>query len=85
MRSVTIDICKTLVAIQSVTRATIECFDGRRWVSVLRGREEFVLKSAKQNPKSYAKLESALLEVQGLGLCHAEIDFTKWQREQATL
>lgn len=74
---------KTLVATNAVTRAVIECFDGRRWAIVLRERDDFVLKSARQNPKAFAKIETALVEIQGLGLRHAEIDFTKWQREQS--
>lgn len=83
MKSVTIETGKTLVATNAVTRAVIECFDGRRWAIVLRGRDEFVLKSARQNPKAFAKIETALVEIQGLGLRHAEIDFTKWRREQS--
>lgn len=85
MDSVTIETAKTLVATNAVTRAIIECFDGRRWAIVLRGRNEFVIRSARQNPKAFAKIETALVEIQGLGLRHAEIDFTKWQREQATI
>ena len=85
LKSVTIDTGRTLVATNAVTRAVIECFDGRRWCIVLRGRDEFVLKSARQNPKAFAKIETALLEIKGLGLRHAEIDFTKWDRDQATL
>ncbi|MEB0133671.1 hypothetical protein, partial [Pseudomonas sp. CCI2.4] len=76
---------KTLVATNAVTRAIIECFDGRRWAIVLRGRNEFVIRSARQNPKAFAKIETALVEIQGLGLRHAEIDFTKWHRDQSTL
>jgi hypothetical protein len=83
--SVSIETAKTLVATNAVTRAVIECFDGRRWAIVLRGRDEFVLKSARQNPKAFAKIETALIEIQGLGLRQAEIDFTKWQREQSTI
>jgi len=85
MDSVTIETAKTLVATNAVTRAIIECFDGRRWAIVLRGRNEFVVRSARQNPKAFAKIETALVEIQGLGLRHAEIDFTKWHRDQSTL
>lgn len=85
MDSVTIDTAKTLVATNAVTRAIIECFDGRRWCIVLRGRNEFVVRSARQNPKAFAKVETALVEIQGLGLRHAEIDMVKWHREQTTL
>ena len=85
MDSVTIETAKTLVATNAVTLAIIECFDGRRWAIVLRGRNEFVIRSARQNPKAFAKVETALVEIQGLGLRHAEIDFTKWQREQSTI
>jgi len=85
MESVTIDTAKTLVATNAVTRAIIECFDGKRWAIVLRGRHEFVVRSARQSPKAFAKVETALVEIQGLGLRHAEIDFTKWHREQSTI
>lgn len=85
MQSVTIDTAKTLVATNAVTKAVIECFDGRRWAIVLRGRNEFVVRSARQNPKAFAKIETALVEIQGLGLRHAEIDMVKWHRDQATL
>ena len=46
---------KTLVATNAVTRAVIECFDGRRWAIVLRGRRVRV-ESARQNPKAFAKI-----------------------------
>lgn len=85
MQSVTIDTGKTLVATAAVTRAVVQCFDGRRWCIVLRGREEFVLRSKRENPKAYARVETALDELKGMGLRHAEIEFTKWQREQTTL
>jgi hypothetical protein len=84
MQSVSIESAKHLVTVAAVTRAAIECFDGRRWCIVLRGREEFVLKSARQNPKAFAKIETALAELQGLGLRHAEIEFKKWERGQST-
>lgn len=85
MESVTIDTAKTLVSTNAVTRAVIECFDGRRWAIVLRGRHEFVVRSARQNPKAFAKLETALVEIQGMGVRHAEVDFTKWHRKQSTI
>ena len=85
MESVTIDMAKTLVVAKAVTRAVIECFDGRRWAIVLRGRHKFVVRSARQNPKAFAKLETALVDIQGMGLRHAEVDFTKWHREQSTI
>lgn len=85
MQSVSIDTAKALVATNAVTRAVIECFDGRRWCIVLRGRNEYLVKSARQNPKAYAKIETALEELRGFGLRGAELDFTKWQREQTTL
>lgn len=84
-QSVSLETAKTLVSSNTVTRAVVQCFDGRRWAIVLRGREEYVLKSARQNPKAFAKVETALVEIQGLGLRHAEIDFVKWQRDQATI
>lgn len=57
---------KSQVATNAVTRAVIECFDGRRWCIVLRGSDEFVLKSARQNPKAFAKIETGLDEIKGL-------------------
>lgn len=85
MESVSMETAKALVRSNTVTKAIIQCFDGRRWAIILRGRDEFVLRSARQNPKAFAKLETALVEIQGLGLRHAEVDFVKWQREQPTL
>jgi hypothetical protein len=85
MESVSIDTAKTLVGSNIVTRAVIECFDGRRWCIVLRGRQEYLVKSARQTPKAFAKVETALEEIRGFGLRNAEIDFTKWNREQSTL
>lgn len=83
--TVNIDTAKALIRTQAVTRAVIQCVDGRRWAIFLRGKEEFVLRSARQPIKWFVKLETALAEIQGLGLRHAEIDFVKWQRDQATL
>lgn len=85
MQSITIETAKTLVGTNTVTRAVIECFDGRRWAIVLRGRDEFVLRSKRQNPKAFAKIETALDEIKGLGLRHAEVNMEKWNRDQATL
>jgi hypothetical protein len=85
MQSVSIETAKTLVATNAATRAVIECFDGRRWCIVLRGKNEYLVKSARQNPKAYAKIETALDEIKGFGLRNAEVDFTKWTRDQATL
>jgi hypothetical protein len=85
MQSVSIDTAKLLVSTNAVTRAVIECFDGRRWAIVLRGRDEFVLRSARQSPKAFAKVETALEEIRGLGLRHAEVNMEKWQRNQTTL
>jgi hypothetical protein len=85
MQSVSIETARRLVSVNAVNRAVIECVDGRRWAIVLRGRDEFVLKSARQDPKIFAKVETALVEIQGLGLRHAEIEFKNWDREQATL
>lgn len=85
MQSVSIETAKLLVSTNAVTRAVIECFDGRRWAIVLRGRDEFVLRSARQNPKAFAKVETALDEIKGLGLRHAEVNMEKWQRDQTTV
>jgi len=85
MQSVSIETAKALVSSNTVTKAIIQCFDGRRWAIVLRGRDEYVLKSARQNPRSFAKIETALSEIQSLGLRHAEVDFVKWNRDQNNL
>lgn len=85
MQSVSLETAKALVSSNTVTRAIIQCFDGRRWAIILRGRDEYVLKSARQNPRPFAKIETALTEIQGLGLRHAEVDFVKWHRDQTTL
>lgn len=85
MQAVDITTARHLVQTGAVTRAIIQCYDGRRWAILLRGRAEFVLKSDRQNPRSFAKIETALSEVMGLGLRHAEIDFERWHKEQTTL
>ena len=85
MQSVSMETAKALVSSNTVTKAIVQCFDGRRWAIVLRGRDEYVLKSARQNPRAFAKIETALGEIQELGLRHAEVDFVKWHRDQATL
>jgi hypothetical protein len=80
MDSVTIDTARALVRTHAVNRAIIQCIDdGRRWTIIFRGQAEFILKSQRQNPKSFVKLETALAEIHALGLRHAEIDFTKWK------
>lgn len=85
MDSVNIATARALVRTHAVNRAVIECFDGRRWAIRLRGNVDFILKSDRQNPKPFVKLETAIAEIKGLGLRHAEIDFVKWHREQATM
>jgi len=85
MQNVTIDTAKTLVGSNTVTRAVIECFDGRRWCIVLRGRDEYLVRSARQCPKAFARVETALEEIRGLGLRQAEVDFKKWTPGQNTL
>lgn len=81
-QSVSIETAKALVSSNAVTKAIIQCFDGRRWAIVLRGRDEYVLKSARQNPRAFAKIETALSEIRVLGLRHAEVDFIKWGHDQ---
>ena len=85
MQAVDITTATHLVQSQTITRAIIECFDGRRWCVVLRGRQEFVLRSKRQNPKSFAKVETALEEIKGLGLRHAEVNMEKWDTNQNTI
>lgn len=81
MESVNIATARALVKSSGITRAVIECFDGRRWAIVLRGSAEFYLKSERKNPKPFVKLETALAEIHSLGLRQAEIEFRKWQPE----
>lgn len=85
MDGVNVTTAKALVRTQAVNRAIIQCFDGRRWKILLRGKEDFVLKSERKNPKPFVKLETAIEEIKGLGLRRAEIDFQTWDRDQATL
>lgn len=80
--SVNIATARALVQTNAVNRAVVECFDGRRWKIILRGHKEFTLKSERQNPKVFVKLETAIAELRALGLRHAEIDFVEWQRDQ---
>lgn len=74
-----------LVQANTVNRVTIECFDGRRWAIILHGRADFVLRSDRQNPRAFAKVETAMTEVRRLGLRHAAVDFEKWEPNQATI
>ncbi len=85
--SVSVETAKTMVRSKAVLKAIIECFDGRRWSIVLRGRSEseFVVRSARQNPKAYAKVETALVEIHGIGLRHVEVDITQWRPERPTM
>jgi hypothetical protein len=85
MDAVEINEAMHLVQVNAVNRVIIECFDGRRWCIILRGRQEFILKSARQNPRAFAKIETALSEVHRLGLRNAEITFTRWNPNQATI
>jgi hypothetical protein len=85
MQSVEIATARHLVQTAAITRAAIECYDGRRWCIVLRGRADFVLRSERQNPRPFATIETALVELKALGLRHAEIDFARWDRQQNTL
>lgn len=85
MESVNIETARALVRSNTVTKAIVKCFDGQRWSIVLRGRDEFVLRSARDRhePKAFAKVETALAEIRGLGLRHAEINFEEWRRDGA--
>ena len=85
MKSVSLETAKALVSSNTVTKAIVQCFDGRRWAIVLRGRDEYILKSARQNPRAFAKIETALSEIQELGLRHAEVDFVNWHRDHGTV
>lgn len=80
MDSVNISTAKALVKASAITRATIECFDGYRWMIILRGSVEFQLKSERKNPKPFVKLETAIAEVKLLGLRSVEVEFKKWEK-----
>jgi hypothetical protein len=83
MDSVSFESAKHLVAAHAVTSAVIQCVDGRKWAIVLRGRNDFVLKSERQNPRCFGTLETALGEIRKMGLRRAGIDFENWRPEQA--
>lgn len=85
MESVDIKTAKTLVRSATVTRAVIECFDGRRWAIILRGGMDYQVRAARKNPKAYVKLETAIAEIREMGLRHAEISFSKWEPGQKTI
>lgn len=84
MQSISLETARALIRSNAVTQAVVQCFDGRRWAIVLRGKDEYMLKSARQNPRTFAKIETALSEIQELGLHHAEVDFLKWHRDSGT-
>ena len=85
MQAVELNTALHLVQTNAVNRVTIECFDGKRFCIVLRGRAEFLLRSDRQNPRPFAKIETAMSVVHSMGLRHAELDFTKWHPNQSTL
>lgn len=80
VKAVSFDTAVTLVQAGSVTSATIKAIGGKYWSIILRGRNEFVLKSDRLVLRRFATLETALGEIQKLGLRRAEIDFERWER-----
>ena len=85
MQAVDINTAMHLVQTNAVNRAIVQCYDGRRWAILLRGRAEFVVRSDRQNPRSFGKVETALGVIRDMGLRHAEIDFERWDPDQSTL
>lgn len=85
MDAVSFEVALRLVSTAAVTRASVEAIDGMSWAIVLRGRADFILKSERQNPRRFARVETALGELRKMGLRTADVDFRKWTPEQDNL
>lgn len=78
MNSINLQTAKCLAVAQALSSAEIQCLDGKKWVIVLRGQSDFVLKSDRQNPRRFGTLETALAEIRHLGLQRCEINLERW-------
>jgi hypothetical protein len=85
MQTVEIATAMHMVQTNTVNRAAIECYDGRRWCIVLRGKQDYVLRSERQNPRPFVGVETAIKVVHSMGLRSAEIDFKRWNPDQKTI
>jgi hypothetical protein len=78
MNSINLEAARCLAAARAVTSAEICCLDGRKWIIVLRGNSDFVLKSDRQDPRRFGTLETAMAEIHRLGLQRCEVNLEKW-------
>ncbi len=83
--SVSIDTAKTLVRGKAIDKVVITVAAGRRWTVCLYGSGEFVLRSARQDPRMFVKLEAALTVIHDLGMQCVEIELKKWLPRQKTI
>lgn len=78
MNSVNLEVAKSLAAASALTGAEIASLDGKKWIVILRGNADFMLKSDRQNPRRFGTLETALAEIRHLGLQRCEVNLEKW-------
>lgn len=78
MNSVNLEAARSLVAASALTGAEVTSLDGKKWVIILRGNIDFVLKSDRQNPRRFGTLETALAEIRDLGLPRCEVNLENW-------
>ena len=78
MHSVNLEAAKSLAAARALTGAEVASLDGKKWIVILRGNTDFVLKSDRQNPRRFGTLETALAEIHELGLQRCEVNLEKW-------
>jgi hypothetical protein len=83
MNSISFEAARCLAAAAAVTGAEIRSIDGRKWMVVLRGNTDFVLKSERQNPRRFGTIETAMAEIRQLGLQRCEVDLERWARKMS--
>jgi alpha-ketoglutarate-dependent taurine dioxygenase len=83
MNSISLEAARCLAAATAVTSAEIRSIDGRKWMVVLRGNTDFILKSDRQNPRRFGTIETAMTEIRHLGLQRCEVNLEKWAGKTA--
>lgn len=80
MESVTSTVAEQFTRAGLVSRAKISWHpDSQKWVIELLGRGQYMLRSMRENPRTFAKPEAAMTVLFALGMRNAEIDFTLWK------
>lgn len=78
MIAINLEAARLLIVSGAVTAAGIECVSGRKWAVTFIGKVGYVLKSERQTPRLYGSLETAIAEIQQLGLTCCEVRFAQW-------